>query len=363
MSFLPQMEPLLTDADRSAVEEYLRGGGWLTEYEQTRRFERAICDYTGSRYCSITPNGTLALFLALAAKGIGAGDEVIVPAFTMAATATAVILAGGGVVFVDVEPKTLCMDPEQVEAIISSRTRAIIFVSLNGRAPAGLRQRIADWRRRGLVVIEDAAQSLGSYAEDRHLGTLGDAGCFSFSSQKIVTTGQGGAVVTDDAQVFERMRLLRDFGREHGGIDQYKTVGWNLKFTDLQAVIGVSQMERLPSLVERRRDIYASYRERLEQLRSVRMIATELAQVTPWFVDVMVDVEVRDDLIEFLSKRGFGARPFYPSLPGEPAFGAKQSHPVAQQVARSGMWLPSSLHLTEDQIDEVCSAIRDYFSE
>jgi perosamine synthetase len=363
MSFLPQMEPLLTDDDRSAVERYLHGGAWLTEYEQTRRFEKAICDYTGSRYCFITPNGTLALFLALAANGIEAGDEVIVPAFTMAATATAAILAGANVVFADVEPKTLCMDPEQVEAHISSRTRAIVFVSLNGRAPADLAERISDWRQRGMVVIEDAAQSLGSYAGDRHLGTLGSAGCFSFSSQKIVTTGQGGAVVTDDAEIFERMRLLRDFGRERGGIDQYKTVGWNLKFTDLQAVIGLSQMQRLSSLVARRREIYASYRARLEQLRSVRMIATDLAEVTPWFVDTMVDVDKRDGLIAFLSERGFGARCFYPSLPGEPAFGAKQSHPVAQLVAGSGIWLPSSLNLTESQIDEVCSAIRAYFSE
>ena len=203
------MEPLISDADIQAVDTYMRSGAWLTEFEQTRLFEQGVARFTGARFCCAAPNGTLALFLALAASGIGPGDEVIVPDLTMAATATSVVLAGGTVVFADIEARSLCLDLDKAEALISARTKAIIVVSLNGRAPDGLSAFIERCRRREICVIEDAAQSLGSYAGGAHLGTLGDVGCFSFSSQKLVTTGQGGAVVTNDAALHERMRLLR----------------------------------------------------------------------------------------------------------------------------------------------------------
>ena len=217
MAFIPQMEPVVTDADVSAVNAYMRSGGWLTEFEQTRCFEQQIAEFTGAPHCAVAPSGTLALFLALTACGIGRDDEVIVPDLTMAATATAVLLAGGKVVFADIEPETLCLDVSQVDQLITPRTRAIVFVPLNGRSPGNLADVVARWQRQGVRVIEDAAQALGSYIGGRHLGTLGDCGCLSFSSQKIVTTGQGGAVVTSDEQVHATMRLLRDFGRTEGG--------------------------------------------------------------------------------------------------------------------------------------------------
>ena len=287
--YIPQMEPVITDADVSAVCDYMRSGGWLTEFEQTRRFEQQLAGFTGAHYCAVAPSGTLALFLALVACGVGRDDEVIVPDLTMAATATAVLLAGGKVVFADIEPQTLCLDPHQAEQLITSRTRAIVFVSLNGRSPAGLAEVIRGWQRRGVRVIEDAAQALGSYTDGRHLGTLGDCGCLSFSSQKIVTTGQGGAVLTNDAQLHEIMRMLRDFGRNEGGTDRYLRVGWNLKFTDLQAVVGLEQLRRLPALIEQKRRLFAWYRELLAGLDEVVMPQTDLAQVTPWFVDVLVE--------------------------------------------------------------------------
>ena len=184
------MEPLVTAADADAVHAYVRSGGWLTEFRETRRFEASLCEYTGARFCVAAPSGTLALFLALKACGIGRDDEVIVPDLTMAASATAVILAGATVVFVDIEPDTLCLDLRLAESLITARTRAVMFVSLNGRSPADLAGFVARCRARGVKVIEDAAQSLGSFRDGKHLGTLGDCGCLSFSSQKLVTTGQ-----------------------------------------------------------------------------------------------------------------------------------------------------------------------------
>lgn len=358
--FIPQMEPVITDAERAAVDAYLASGGWLTEFEQTRLLEKSISDYTGARYCVMAPSGTLALFLALSAYGIGRDDEVIVPDLTMAASATAVILAGGKVVFADIDPDTLCLDLDRAERMFSARTRAVMFVSLNGRAPeafAGFAERC---RSRGIKLIEDAAQSLGSFAAGRHLGTIGDCGCFSFSSQKIVTTGQGGAVVTNDEQTYRQMRLLRDFGRSSGGSDHYLSVGWNLKFTDLQAVVGLAQMRRLPALVERKKKIFALYREGLSAIPGIEIPRTDLANVTPWFVDALVDKSLKRSLMEHLHRNGIGSREFYPPLHAEPAFARNGSFPVASEVAGRGLWLPSSLRLEDTQIERVCDLVRRF---
>ena len=359
-TFIPQMEPVITDADIEAVTSYMRSGAWLTEFQHTRALEQVIREYVGARHCVIAPNGTLALFLALAASDIGHGDEVIVPDLTMAASATAVIMAGAAVRFADINPATLCLDPDRIESAITPRTRAVMFVSLNGRAPAQLPALVSSLKARGIRVIEDAAQSLGSFVDGRHLGTFGDCGCFSFSSQKIVTMGQGGAVVTDDDALFARMSAMRDFGRASGGSDHYLSVGWNLKFTDLQAVIGVAQMQRLPQLVERKRWLYESYRTRLAGSSAVEFPATDLQQTSPWFVDVLAAPGTREALIAHLKASGVGSRPFYPALHGEPAFAVAGSFPVAEEVSSRGLWLPSSLRVEEADVDRVCDAIRGF---
>lgn len=361
--YIPQMEPLVTEADAEAVQRYLRAGGWLTEFRETRSFEKAICDFTGARFCAAAPSGTLALFLALKACGIGPGDDVIVPDLTMAASATAVLLAGGKVVFADIDPDTFCLDLDRAEQMISARTRAVMFVSLNGRAPEGFAGFVARCRERGVRVIEDAAQSLGSFRDGRHLGTIGDCGCFSFSSQKIVTTGQGGAVVTDDEEIYRQMRLLRDFGRLSGGSDHYLSVGWNLKFTDLQAVIGLEQMRRLPALIERKRKIFALYQARLCGIQGVEIPRTDLASVTPWFVDALVNRNAKRPLMEYLHQNGVGSREFYPPLHAEPAFNMAGSYPIAEEVSSRGLWLPSSLRLDEGQVERVCGLIRRFMEQ
>ncbi len=358
--YIPQMEPLVTEADADAVQAYLRSGGWLTEFRETRNFEASLCEYTGARYCVAAPSGTLALFLALKACGVGRDDEVIVPDLTMAASATAVILAGATVVFADVDPDTLCLDLDRAEQSITPRTKAVMFVSLNGRSPADLAGFVARCRARGVKVIEDAAQSLGSFQQGRHLGTIGDCGCFSFSSQKIVTTGQGGAVVTDDEETYQRMGLLRDFGRTEGGSDHYLSVGWNLKFTDLQAVIGLEQMRRLPAIVERKRAIFALYRECLAGIRGLEVPGTDLASVTPWFVDVLVDGARKRPLMEHLHASRIGSRALYPPLHAEPAFAYAGSYPHSEDASRRGLWLPSSLRLEDADVERVCETIRRF---
>jgi perosamine synthetase len=356
------MEPLVTEADAEAVHGYVRSGGWLTEFRETRNFEATLCEYTGARFCLAAPSGTLALFLALKSIGVGRDDEVIVPDLTMAASATAVILAGATVVFADIEPRTLCLDLDRAESLICERTKAVMFVSLNGRSPAGLAGFIARCLARGVKVIEDAAQSLGSFRDGRHLGTLGACGCLSFSSQKLVTTGQGGAVLTDDEELYRRMGLLRDFGRLEGGSDHYLSVGWNLKFTDLQAVVGLQQMRRLATLVERKRAIFARYQERLSGIAGVEMPSTDLAAVTPWFVDILVERGRKQPLKEHLHAKGIGSREFYPPLHAEPAFATAGDYPVAEDISSRGLWLPSSLRLHDADVDRVAEAIRVFMA-
>lgn len=362
MTPIPQLTPVITAEDQRAVSDYMASGGWITEFEHTRRFAEEIARAAGAKHCVVAPNGTAALILALSASGIGRDDEVIVPDLTMAATATAPLLLGAKVVFADVEPGTLCLDLARVEGMITARTRAVVVVSLNGRAPADLAGFTARCRARGVKVIEDAAQAQGSTLGGRALGTFGDCGIYSFSPHKIITTGQGGAVVTDDETIAKNLRRARDFGRDVAGADHYVTVGWNFKFTDLQAVLGLSQLSRLPALVATKRRMYARYRDGLAGIPGVEMPATDLATVTPWFMDVLVDPARKAGLVAHLKALGIGTRPFYPALHAEPAFATPGHFPVAEAMTARGLWLPSSLDLTDAAIDEVCQAVRAYFA-
>ena len=284
-------------------------------------------------------------------------DEVIVPDFTMVASANAVKLAGAEVVFVDIEADSLCMDFERMSEAVTPRTKAIVLVTVNGRYPARMMEFAAFCRDRGLRLVEDAAQSLGSFKDGRHLGTFGHIGSFSFSAPKVITTGQGGALVTDDDALIERIRLLRDFGRASGGSDHYLTMGWNFKFTDIQAIIGIEQMKKLPWRVRRKKEIYARYRKHLAGTPELELIPTDLEDTAPWFIDVLVANGKREELAGFLKDQGIGARPFYPALHAEPVYARSGSFPVSERVARQGLWLPSSSKVTDAEIDLICQEV------
>ncbi len=355
------MEPWFDEKEADALLAYMKSGGWVTEFEKTREFERAIAGYTGAKYCSVVNNGTVSLVLALIACGVGPGDEVVVPDYTMVASANAVKLAGAEVVFADVEPETFCLDFGCLKLATTKHTKAVVLVSINGRYPKTLEQTLAFCREQGIEVIEDAAQSLGSFHNGKHAGTLGDVGCFSFSSPKIISTGQGGAVVTNNESVYQRILKLRDFGREKPGADHYLTMGWNFKFTDIQAVIGIEQMKKLPWRVEKKKKIYAQYQKFLQGVRGVSFLETDLQEVSPWFIDPLV--EKREELMVFLKKEGVGSRPFYPALHAEPVYGRSGSFSVTEMIASRGLWLPSSSKLSDEEISDVCKAVKQFYGE
>jgi len=358
MKRINQMEPWIGEEEKQALVAYLDGSGWLTEFKKTRDFEQMIADYVNSRFAIAVTNGTVSLTIALMALGVGVGDEVIVPDFTMLASATSVLLAGAKPIFVDVERANLCIDLDQVERAITSRTRALMVVSLNGRSP-DMDRTIDLCKRHNLWLVEDAAQSLGSWHKDKHLGTWGHIGSFSFSAPKVITTGQGGALVTDDPALAERIRKIKDFGRRQAGEDYYETVGFNFKFTDLQAVIGIEQMKKLTWRVERKKEMFRLYQQELTNVRDVEFLATNLQEVSPWFIDVLVpDAQ---GLRRHLEIQSVGSRPVYPALHSQPAFNWPGQYPNAEYIADHGIWLPSSSFLTDDEIRYVCQQIREYY--
>lgn len=359
MAFIPQMEPWFDEREADALAAYVRSGGWLTEFRQTEAFEDQLRAFTGAAHAIATTNGTVSLTLALLALGVGPGDEVIVPDLTMIATANAARLIGAVPVFVDVEPRTLNLDLEAVAGAFGARTRAVIHVSLNGRSN-DLDVLHALCRARGVGLVEDAAQSLGSYRRGRHLGTIGDVGSFSFSTPKVITTGQGGALVTGDDALARRLRQLKDFGRTTGGHDLHEALGFNFKFTDLQAVVGLEQMKKLPWRLRRKKELWRLYREGLAGVDAIEWIETDLAEVSPWFIDVYV--ADRDALRAHLAQHGIGSRPVYPPIHAQPVYGlASTRFPVTERFSARGLWLPSSSRLSDADVARVCEAVRGFY--
>lgn len=361
MKFINQMEPSFDDCERIALNKYMQAGGWVTEFKKTREFEASIAKYTGASYCSVVSNGTVALSIALMACGVTVGDEVIVPDYTMVATPNAAELIGAKAVFVDIDIKNLCMDFERMTEAVTEKTKAVILVSINGRYPSRITEFVDYCKDKGIYLIEDAAQSLGSFYGGRHVGRYGDIGSFSFSAPKIITTGQGGALITDDEELFTRIKRIRDFGREQGGSDHYLTKGWNFKFTDIQAVIGLEQMKKLPGRVERKKEIGRLYWNKLADIQGVERIDTDFEQTAPWFYDILC--EDRQGLMVYLKEKNIGTREFYPALHKEPAYQyTSLSFPAAEDAARRGLWLPSAVTLTDEEIEYVCGHIRMYYN-
>lgn len=362
---LPQIEPVFGDQEVEAVTEYMKTYPWLTEYARTQELERTLELFLGVEHCIMVPNGTLALYAAYRALGVRQGVEVIVPAFTMLATANAAIMLGATIRFVDIDPKTLCLDLNMLDAMnwpTCSHFGIVAAVDLNGRAPDMERLRdIAT--RHNAIVLEDAAQAFGSQQGGKYLGTLGRAGIFSFSPHKIISAGQGGCVVTNNNFVASEVRGFKNFGRVAGG-DRHAhySYGINLKYTDLQAVVLLEQLKRIDARLRIKQDIRHMYEDRLEDVDGIELIPMFMGGgAVPWYVDVLTDERAK--LMEFLRKNDIQTQRFYPAVPNCPPYAALNAgyFPVARSVSRRGLWLPSSVNLTEGDIDNVCAQIRRFY--
>ena len=233
-------------------------------------------------------------------------------------------------------------------------------MNANGRYPSDFEQILAVCNQYNLILLEDSAQALGSFYPDGvHQGRKGRAGSFSFSAPKIISTGQGGAIITDDDEIAHKVSRLKDFGRSSGGSDVHDTVGYNFKFTDIQAVIGIAQMAKLNWRVNRMREIYTRYSKNLSNVREIQFFKQDLSCTTPWFIDVKA--ENRDDLMTWLKQQQVGSRVMYPPINKQEAYSVAGEHSVSNEIGSKGLWLPSSSKLTDTQVDYVCEKILEYY--
>ena len=361
-NFIMQMRPWFGKEEKKAICDYMDEDGFITEFQRTTKFEKMIASYTGAKHCVVVNNGTISLTLASIAAGIEANDEVIIPNYTMIATPNSIKLFGAKPVFVDVEAKTLCLDIELVKQAITKNTKAIMLVTANGRYPnSGIEAFESLCEEKGLILIEDAAQSLGSFYKDgRHIGNAGLVGSFSFSAPKIISTGQGGAIITNDDEVMNKIRRLKDFGRASGGNDVHDSIGYNFKFTELQACLGIEQMKKLQYRVERKKEIYNAYVENLVDVKQLKIFYNDTKYTAPWFIDCTA--EKRDNLLDFLKQNGVGSRLMYPPINKQKAYSIPGYYPVSNFIGSSGLWLPSSSQLENRDIDKICGLIKDFYN-
>lgn len=352
---IPFIQPDLTATEAQAASAVILSG-YVNEGQLAEQFQQRFADVVGARYAVATTNCTSALAITLMALGIK-GREVIVPDLTMIGTAMAVVLSGNTPVVVDVRPENGCLDPEVVERAVTARTAAMIPVHLNGRNALGPElMQVA--RQHRLSIVEDAACCLGSHADDEtspQLGTLGHAGCFSLAATKIITSGQGGVIVTNDPKLYERCVRLKDWGRFGQKGTSHPEVGFNFKFTDIQAAIALKQLERLPELVAKKRALYAQYRRRLGELMLVR---EDPPGFCPWYADIKGQA-----LAAPLAAEGIGVQPMWPPLHQQGAMRGlapadDHCYPHASALGRTVLWLPSSTVLNEEQLDAVCDAVQ-----
>jgi perosamine synthetase len=368
MRRIPVSGPWITEREIA----YVTDAATTAWYEKANifheRFERAFAEYAGRRYAIALPSCTSGIHLALAALGIGPGDEVIVPESTWIATAAPISYVGAIPVLADVDPVSWCLSADAFRARITSRTRAVIPVDLYGGMP--------DWdalievaSSHGVAIIEDAAEAFGSRWRNHPAGSFGAASVFSFHGSKTLTTGEGGMLLTDDDALHARASFLRDHGRRPGDtMFMNEEVAFKYKMSSMQAALGLAQLERAADLVRRKREIFAWYHERLHDVRGVRLNAEPAGTLnTYWMVTVLIEGLPKETALTRLRGKGIDCRPFFSPLSSIPAYralqanpeSARQRAPVAYALGECGVNLPSGFNLDEEQVDYVCTAVRE----
>lgn len=376
---IPFARPLLGDEERRAVAAVL-DGHMLTHGPRVAAFEKAFADRLGSAHAVALSSCTAGLHLALVAKGIGPGDEVIVPAMTHVATAHAVEHCGAQVVFADVEAATGCLDPDAAAEAVTPRTRAIMPVHYLG-LPCDMGRLAAIAERAGAALVEDAATGLGARWGDVPAGTIGDCGVFSFYPTKHMTTLEGGMLVTDDGALDAAVRKRRAFGYDKGlgerslpGLYDVDTLGWNYRMNEVQAAIGLCQLDRLDGFLAARAANAARLSERLADLDGAQVFPLVAGVRTSghFCVNLTLDRDSgvsREDLMRHLQARGVGFSVHYPiALPESRYYAgrhaaAADAFPVARWIARRTLSLPCGPHLTADDVEAVADAVCDFFGK
>jgi perosamine synthetase len=352
-TFVPVYEPSITDRELAYVTDAVKSG-WISSIgEYIIEFERKFAGFIGVKYALAVSNGTSALHLALASLGVTHGHEVIVPDFTFIATANAVTYTGAKPVFADIDPAHWCIDPEDIVHKITPHTKAIIPVHVYGH-PAEMDRIMAIANDYGLYVVEDAAEAHGAEYKGEKTGSFGNFGIFSFYGNKILTTGEGGMLTTDDPKLYTRALELRDQAMSKEKRYWHTDIGFNYRMTNIQAAIGLAQLERIEELLRRKLEIFQWYAESLGKRTDFRLNPqAPWAKNVYWMVCLLLDKRTRisrDDLIAQLRSKGIDSRPFFYPLTHMPMYKGHVPNRVAQDISQCGINLPSGYGLDEETV-------------
>lgn len=361
MSKIPVYQPQL-DGNVSAYVNECLSSGWISSRgEFIFKFEDAFARFVGAEAATTVANGTVAIHLALEALGIGPGDEVIVPSFTYIASVNTIIQSGATPVFVDSLSETLQVDPFLIEAAITVRTKAVMAVHLYGH-PCDMDAIVSICRNRNLYLIEDCAEAFGTRWKGQHVGTFGDAATFSFFGNKTITTGEGGMVLARDPAVLERCRRMKSQGVSTSREYWHDMLGFNYRMTNIQAAIGLAQLERAEEFLAAKARLAETYAARFADLPIRTHTPVGPVNHSYWMCSLLVDdSSIRDDLRFHLSRANIETRPFFAMAHNMPHCRTDQILPVGEGLSVRGINLPSYPGLSSEQIDRICDAVSGYF--
>ena len=353
-----QHRPTFEREEAEATYKYMLEDSFITEHKKTEELENIISSYLNCKHCIMTTSGTCAIILSLMVLDLNPGDEVIVPNYTMIATVNAIKMLKLTPIIVDVDRETFTLSINTIKKVTNNKTKAIIHVSLNNRY-INMTKLVNYCKDTNIYLIEDSAQSLGCKIDGKNLGTFGNIGCFSLSTPKIISTGQGGFCVTDDDVLGSKLRMIKNFGRKESGKDNFEVFGINLKFTDIQAVIGIEQMKKLDYRVKRMREIYDLYYNELKDI--VEMCPPLNDEWIPWFIDIYIDR--REELIDFLKKHMISTRPVYGEINKTNMYYNENIFENSNYVSSKGLFLPSFITLKNEDILQICKLIKFYYKK
>ena len=373
MSFIPVNEPLLNGNEKKYLNECIDTGWISSEGPFVKRFEEGMANYMGRKFAVAVTNGTAALEMAVEALGIGKDDEVIMPSFTIISCGQAVVKAGAKPVLVDSEYDSFNMKVEDIEAKITPNTKAIMVVHIYG-LPVDMNPVLALAKKYNLKIIEDAAEMHGQTYDGKMCGSFGDISIFSFYPNKHITTGEGGMVLMDDEQLFERCKSLRNLCFSPDGNKRFihEELGWNLRMTNLQAALGVAQLERIDEFVAKKRWIGNMYHELLNDIQAINLPTKhkDFAENIYWvFAITLKDGYQKsvNEVMKELGARGIGTRPFFYPMHTQPVFNKmglflNDNLPNSEKLYEKGFYIPSGLALTQEQMEEVLDALHKVLS-
>lgn len=355
---ITQHRPTFGKEEADEVYKYMIEDNFITEHKKTTELEEMICQYLNVKHCIMTTSGTTAIMLTLMALNLQENDEVIVPNYTMIATINSVKMLKLKPIIIDIDIETGTLNLDEIKKHVTEKTKCILHVSLNNRYK-DIHKIVNYCKENNLYLIEDAAQSLGCKLNGKSLGTFGDMGCFSLSTPKIISTGQGGFVVSNNDDLSNKIRMIKNFGRKESGKDDFITFGINLKFTDIQAVIGIEQMKKLDYRVKRMREIFDIYYNELKDV--VKMIKPLNDEWLPWFVDIYI--EDRESLIFFLKNHMIQTRPVYGEINKTPIYYDDNTLKNSNYICNNGLFVPSYITLNDEDIYFICNLIKVFYNK